>query len=221
MICAARKTDLLGVATLAICLTGTRVDATEMPGPYGFTPADPVVHDWNGFYAGIFGSVADAGADGALPGNYSGDGDGFGGGIMAGVSQHAGRFVFGAEMDFALSDADVDANAGGNPLSVTASWITTLRGRTGLTVNDMFVYGTAGIALGDIDVSLPAGSDGAVGVGWVAGAGIEFPLGNQFTARAEYLFTDFGRINGSVGGTAFDTQYDSHQIRAGITYRFR
>ena len=209
------------VAPAIVVCSLAAAQAAEPARAYGFSPATRVGYDWNGFYAGVFGGLSRDAAQGALPGAHDAGDAGVLGGVVAGVSRQQGGFVFGAEVDLAMTGNDVATTAGGGPLSVGTTWISTLRGRAGINIENLFVYGTAGIALGDVEVAVPTGSDHSIAAGWVAGAGIEFPIGERFTARAEYLYSDLGSVDGNAGGTAFDTQFDSHQVRAGITYKFR
>ena len=59
--------------------------------------------------------------------------------------QH-GAFVYGAEADFSLSGAE-DTFA---PWQFSNPWFGTVRGRAGVAINNVLVYGTAGLAYGEL-----------------------------------------------------------------------
>jgi high affinity Mn2+ porin len=61
-----------------------------------------------------------------------------------------------------------------------------------------------------------------VRVGYVVGAGLDYPLNARWSARAEYLYTNFG-LTGFLFGSAparYDSQVDLHRFRVGLNYKF-
>lgn len=85
----------------------------------------------------------------------------------------------------------------------------TFRGRAGFDFNREFLYGTGGLAVGDVrsntNVSfgtfpvLPVyngavhiGSDSQIRFGWVAGVGAEYAFAPNWSVKAEYLYVDLG-----------------------------
>jgi outer membrane immunogenic protein len=82
---------------------------------------------------------------------------------------------------------------------------------------------TGGAAFGDIKTSTP-GFAGATqtNVGWTVGAGLEFAIAQNWTAKAEYLYVDLGRFNCAAGcGAASDNvSFNTSLVRGGINYRF-
>ncbi len=65
----------------------------------------------------------------------------------------------------------------------------------------------------------PAASPGA---GWAAGAGVEIPVASRWTAKVEYLFTDFGAhgVTFPAAAQRFDSDLALHSVRAGLNYRY-
>jgi len=59
-----------------------------------------------------------------------------------------------------------------------------------------------------------------VAIGWAAGAGVEIPVAANWTARAEYLSTGFGRkgMIFPVAGEAFQSDLAMQSIRLGLNY---
>ena len=101
----------------------------------------PRVYSWTGPYVGAnfgyqSGSVTNnsAGPSGAL------------GGVQGGYNWQLNQFVFGGETDLQFSGAD-DVFA---PWKFSNPWFGTLRGRAGFAVNNIFFYGTLGLAYGTL-----------------------------------------------------------------------
>lgn len=152
------------------------------------------------------------------------------GGAQAGYNfQIAPQWVAGIEADFngldfnntASSSFGFGINAAGNTLVATqkADWFGTLRGRIGwLPTDSLLLYGTGGLAYGQVKETLVfnqngsgggdgfgfgyqcngtgagcfAGSSSRVAVGYAAGAGLEYAVSRNFTVRAEYLYVNLG-----------------------------
>ena len=108
-------------------------------------------------------------------------------------------------------------------------WLASLRGRVGYDIGAWTPYLTGGIAWMSTRYSridLTTGNEDAnpanVRVGWTAGAGLDYRLDSRWSARAEYLYTNFN-LSGFAFGSApsrYDTQYDLHRVRFGLNYRF-
>jgi high affinity Mn2+ porin len=112
----------------------------------------------------------------------------------------------------------------------------TVRARVGYAFDHFLLYGTGGMAWtfdqvtrtqvagvlvvgtatpGTVDTSQPWR------VGWAAGAGVEIPITGSWTAKAEYLWTDFGRhsVGFAAGAQAFDSDLTMQSLRVGLNYR--
>lgn len=127
-----------------------------------------------------------------------------------------------------------------------ADWMATARGRIGFATGAFLVYVTGGLAAADLETSASylslAGTPGriepvsqrssSVELGWTIGAGLEAALSPHLSARAEYLYADFGERNRVLGAyindpTALqqfvtledDTSF--HTFRVGLNYRFQ
>ena len=108
-------------------------------------------------------------------------------------------------------------------------WLASLRGRVGYDIGAWTPYLTGGIAWMSTRYSridLTTGNEDAnpanVRVGWTAGAGLDWRLNSRWSARAEYLYTNFN-LSGFAFASAparYDTQYDLHRVRFGLNYRF-
>jgi outer membrane immunogenic protein len=106
-------------------------------------------------------------------------------------------------------------------------WLATLRGRVGWAFDRTLVYGTAGGAAGELRsiTAIPAGTTmTTVTYGtWTAGAGIEYAITDNLSARAEYLYLDKNNIGtGFIGppATTITSHLQNNLMRAGLNYRF-
>jgi|SRR6185437_1296724 len=178
-----------------------------------------------------------------------------GGGQVGFNWQATPTWVFGVEADWQASDEKASGSVS-DPFAVpfvsvgtvTTSYeakissFGTLRGRVGYTWDRLLVYGTAGLAYGQVKLSGTTNESGvSVGgpfnlstpfsssesnTGWVAGAGIEGAIVNSWSWKAEYLYVDLGSLdvttpNLNFGGTnTVHTKFTDNIIRGGINYRF-
>ena len=113
----------------------------------------------------------------------------------------------------------------------------TVRGRLGYAFGHWLLYATGGFAysfdqLSRTQVSgTPVGGSAVAGTvenlfmvprfGGAAGAGMEVTLTPRWTARAEYLFTDYGTesVNFPAGAQRFSSDLAGHTLRLGLNYR--
>jgi len=122
-------------------------------------------------------------------------------------------------------------------------WFGTLRGRVGWTATpELLLYATGGLAYGSIKTDGVMSGYNALAVlvgtpfshsetrlGWTVGAGIEGRLfSSNWTAKAEYLYIDYGSVSGSVINTtlfiptnfSYSSKITDHVFRAGVNYKF-
>jgi opacity protein-like surface antigen len=141
----------------------------------------------------------------------------FGGYVGYNWQRCCSPLVFGVETDFNYINTsptafDIETGAGGTETTSLKSrldWFGTLRGRAGFVVHDNWLlYGTAGLAYGEVDHKLgddcvgcgnSANNFGSFGqsnkdtkVGWTGGGGVEYLHDSHWLLRAETLFVDFG-----------------------------
>ena len=103
----------------------------------------------------------------------------------------------------------------------------TVRGRIGYAPGSWLFYVTGGFAWTYNQQSLTQLSTGnSVSpflwrLGWTAGAGVEVPIVPHWTARLEYLFTDYGTNNKTFFGTQpFNSDFQLQELRLGLNYQF-
>jgi high affinity Mn2+ porin len=104
----------------------------------------------------------------------------------------------------------------------------TVRGRIGYALGHWLFYATGGFAWTYDQLTLTQLASGAAEtpflwrLGWAAGAGVEVPIAPHWTARLEYLFTDYGRssVPFFAGAQRIDSDFSLQELRAGLNYRF-
>lgn len=116
----------------------------------------------------------------------------------------------------------------------------TVRGKVGIALDRLLIYGTGGVAFGGFNTnfdlaataSLPpffaAANTSSTRVGWTAGGGIQYAAANNWWYFIEYRFTDFGTVQSSLlanelpAGAFFNgnRRLQENQVQAGFSYRF-
>ena len=182
---------------------------------------------------------------------------GFTGGGQIGYNFQHNHFVLGFETDFgAMHVSDDFVSTTTYPCcapttltvkqSASTDWLWTARPRFGVAAGPVLVYGTAGVALTNlnyqalfIDTFATAHENGGVDetrTGWTGGGGVEFKLrsGSRWSLKGEYLFADFGQVKTTSTNLtaftpriAFPTNVFTHQsdlqqhiFRTGFNFRF-
>jgi len=103
-----------------------------------------------------------------------------------------------------------------------------LRGRVGYAPGNWLIYATGGFAWTYDQLMLTQLASGIPDspllrrLGWAAGAGVEFPAASNWTARFEYLFSDYGTSSMIFPAAAqrFDAGFSLQEFRAGLNYQF-
>lgn len=235
--------QLIVGAVASVSLLGSVCAASAADlGPYRPAPApetyvEPArVFMWRGFYAGINGGYAWGSGDPVIvtQGVASGaldaiDPSGFFGGGQIGYNAQFGNVVLGVEADLqagSIDESSAGAIAGIGPAvaSTELNWLSTVRGRIGFAADRMLIYATGGVAWADMDFGLatPAGtfSGSDTLTGYALGAGVEWALSNNWTARAEYLYVDLENVTFTGAGTSASYDNDFHTMRVGLNYKF-
>jgi len=187
-------------------------------------------------------------------------------GVQAGCNMQKGTFVFGVEGDWDWTSRKNTTNVAfaafpdvGNPAFTTAARteqvstkldsLATFRGRAGFVWNQIFLYGTGGLAIGDVRSNtnvtfgtfpvLPVyngavhiGSGSSWQVGWTAGLGGEYAFNSKWSLKAEYLYVDLGTftyfsplvaaVPTFAPGYSWRTSVTErdHIVRVGLNYHF-
>lgn len=182
--------------------------------------------------------------------------DGFIGGAQVGFNlPSTGALLLGVEADLDWGGIDTsigkphgfpDYSGGVSPLDIHTDIdaLSTLRGRAGINTGNLSIYGTGGFAYGRIstdaiaaipssstDFLVATGNKSLWRSGWTAGGGVEYPVDEGLSLRAEYLHVDLGNttlFNDTVTSTSPDATSHFHIvtktaadiIRIGFDYAF-
>jgi len=199
---------LVAGAAVAAAAAGP-AHAADLPNYYT-APAPLGAFSWIGPYLG--GNI---GYEWGTISNNPTKPSGIFGGIQAGYNWQFGQFVLGAETDIQASGAS-DTFA---PWQFSNPWFGTVRGRAGEALNNVLIYGTAGLAFGTVTVTSPGNlSESHTSAGWAAGVGAEVGFAPHWSAKAEWLFMDFADRNFSVTGTS--NGLSANLVRLGVNYHF-
>jgi len=218
-----RKFRLLATTALTTStalMSGAAV-AADARMPVKARPAAPPPFSWTRCYVGgnVGGAWANIDQSVQIPGrgvfSSSGTGSGVTGGVQAGCDwQYTSNWVLGLEgdvnflnlsrrHDFGFTVTGEDT-AGSQVTKLR--WMTTVRAVLGIAMGPSLLYGTGGVAIGDVDSSVSAissfngtatlaGSRSETLVGYIAGGGWEYPFAPGLSAKIEGLFFDLGRVD--------------------------
>jgi len=214
--------------------------AADLPQPALPSPQLPVVYNWTGFYVGInagYGTGSSNWTDGLLGATGSFPTSGFLAGGTVGANYQIGQVVFGIEGDGDWTNLNGNSGLTCGAIAAVVSppdscqtqseWLATVRGRLGYAFDRFLFYGTAGAAFGNVQTGLnpPSTFDSAIEAGWTVGAGVEFAISPNLTAKVEYLFVDLPNgactMVGNCGGAAGSTvSFNENIVRAGVNFKF-
>jgi outer membrane immunogenic protein len=207
-------------------------------------------YDWGGVYIGLnagsawlsqnAGTITNSTTGAFVATSQSLASRGFAGGGQIGANWFiAPSFVLGVEADFdeLTNSTTVTSLDGSNQHANKLKFLSTARGRFGLTADRFMFYFTGGFAWGENSVTrtqigAPLAGTTVVGtsetvnnfrLGWVVGTGIEYAIASSWTARAEYLYARLGDVTYTFPIAQRTTQTPLEAInlvRVGVNYKF-
>jgi outer membrane immunogenic protein len=239
-----RKLTVAGLLLTAMAGGALAADL-RVPVKAPVAPPPAFAMNWTGFYLGAqagyswgkddvcqyFGGVLAAASCRDLGANS------FVGGVHAGYNVQFGQIVLGLEADVEAARRHESASWGGvNGYSyeTRSNWQASLRGRAGYAFERALIYLTGGAAFAPRKHAYTALQDAVTinfsshRTGWTLGGGLEYAFAGNWTARAEYRFTDWGTItdvapNGITprfDGVSFRHEPSDHTVRVGLSYLF-
>lgn len=242
------KTLFAGATIAALMIGALPASAADIaPQPYRAPALVPVAYNWTGFYVGAHAGYGWGSKDWdqtftsgpfALDRSAtSANVNGFLGGGQIGANWQTGQWVFGLEGDWSWTNAD---GCSSHVLSPTfsgctnANWYATVTGRLGVANDRSLIYAKGGVAFADEDHFITfngvptTSTSNNTRTGWMAGAGLEYALSNNWSIKAEYNFMDFGKDNNTFNYTAnpaglterWDISQQVHVVKLGVNYRF-
>jgi hemoglobin/transferrin/lactoferrin receptor protein len=242
---------------IRVGLTGTI--AADMNASSGSQSATQTVN-WGGFYAGAHGGWSSANRN-ASDYNFA-EGDyiypfpyeyhlGLAQGELAGLQagynfQLTNNIVLGIEGE--ISKANLSGKGSivtvpstpsdsydpeQNMFRTQYNWMGAARARLGFAAGRFLLYGTAGIAVADVDTSESwlgaVMKDQMTMTGWTAGAGVEYAVTDKLSVRGDYSFTElkgnaeasaFNPVYGVTGAAKWRAKDRLDTFKLGVNYRF-
>lgn len=210
--------------------------AADLPRPTYKAPpyyAPAPVFSWTGFYVGVNGGYGWSKFTGT--GTFGSDSvtaKGWLGGATVGYNYQIGRFVIGAEGDFDWANVKYDTPLFAGTLTLKNDYFGTAAARFGYAFDRILVFGKVG---GAWTRDKYDGNDGAGGTvsatsnrtGWMLGAGVEYAIWDNWSAKLEYDYLMFRGVtpNFTTGGglTVVGTssvELKTQIVKAGLNYRF-
>jgi len=214
--------------------------AADLPvAPTPMAPAAPIayapqVYNWSGVYLGGHIGGGYASSSWTDPAAGTGNDDfsswGFLGGAQVGANAQFNRLVVGLEGDFSWIDAkNSGTDSIGEGLNTNVQWTSTVTGRIGAAFNRLLVYGKGGLALAQDQSSLTdlggnTATDSFMRTGWTVGAGLEYALDDNWSAKIEYDYLGFGsptmNFTTPLVSVSPSASLNVQEIKAGLNFRF-
>ncbi|MGE5158133.1 MAG: outer membrane protein [Gemmatimonas sp.] len=206
------KRFVVGAAALTLAGAGVPAGAAD----FSYAPRQPYTvnqplnaYSWAGPYLG-----GNLGYEWGTVTNNPTKPSGLVGGVQGGYNFQNGSWVFGVEGDLEATGAD-DTFA---PWKFSNPWFGTVRGRAGYAFNNVLFYGTGGLAFGELRGQNFGFTESHTTAGWTLGAGVEFGVAQNWSAKIEYLYVDLSESNFAITGVS--NGYRSDIVRAGVNYHF-
>jgi outer membrane immunogenic protein len=225
-------------ASVALCGTAFAADLSLRSASV-YTP--PPIFTWTGFYIGgqigyewgTSSTTATNYATGTIAAQPDYNASGLVGGVHSGYNYQINQFVIGYES--AINGSSYQGSGLNNSGTVLHStnlpFESSLRGRVGIAWDRTLVFAAGGLALGRLQNTSLNTMNGFsdrfnnTNIGWTVGGGIEHAITNNWSVRAEYLYTNYGNINEfeafSTGGIYSVTKHETdNKVQIGFSYKF-
>jgi outer membrane immunogenic protein len=226
-------------ATVALLVVGAAAPAVgadlgnrnyyKAPAPAYAAP----IYNWTGFYIGghVGGAFSSDNNFSGLSTGNNGNGR-FLGGLQAGADwQFNPNFVVGVEGQYSWLSGSVGAVfPGGVAYTNDQRGLGSITGRVGYTWGPGLVYVKGGYAYSDNrdtltlnGAAVPFALDKNHSNGYTVGAGLEYMFAPNWSAKAEYMYYDFGSTRFVTPGVLApfgSWRNDEHTLKVGVNYRF-
>jgi high affinity Mn2+ porin len=220
-----------------VCLGALALDSPALAADLPLkAPVFRALYDWTGFYIG--GHVGYGGGSLGPSTNpvpeqgvlFPHSVTGLIGGYQAGYNwQLSNRVMLGIEADASFTSPVDPVALTTAPFHGAIDYTGTVRGRAGYAFGTWLPYVTGGFAWGHSHVNIndAAGtvvsSPGQYHTGWTAGAGVEFAVSGNWSARAEYDYISLARRMydlSDFGLPGVNVDPNIHLVKFGLNYRF-
>ena len=228
----------LGAVTVLSVYSAAAADLPVRPAPAPTAPvpyAPAAIYNWTGFYLGghLGAGFSDSswGDPSATVNNTFNSGAGLLGGAQVGGNLQFNMLVVGVEGDFSWTGLKSSgADSIGNAINTNVNWTSTITGRIGAAFDRLMVYGKGGVAFaqdrsGFTDLLGNSASANFMRTGWTVGAGLEYAITRNLSARIEYDFLGFGAqvLNFTTPATPLyksNASLNVQEVKAGLNLRF-
>ena len=236
------RRQILLASVGAIAVAGSAF-AADLPyrGPPPVYLAPPPIFTWSGLYLG--GQIGYAWGSDPLNVVDFRDGttaffnlepQGVIGGAHLGYNLQIAQWVAGLEGSVDGTSVDgTTTSATGVTMATRAEVQGSIRVRAGIAFDRVLIYGTGGAAFAGFTngytIGAPFFSPETISrtrTGWTVGGGLEYAITNNWSIRAEYRYSDFGRFTDypfpfvTNGNVAFTHHLTQNQVQAGFSYKF-
>jgi outer membrane immunogenic protein len=227
-----------GAVVTALCIgLASAADLPPAPMPVPVAPvayAPAAIYNWSGFYIGAhaggdFGNSSWSDPFTGASNTFSSNG--FLGGAQLGANYQINMLVLGVEGDFSwtnLKGSGTDSI--GDALNTGVNWTSTVTGRIGAAFDRFLIYGKGGVAFAQdqssfTDTFANSASTTFMRTGWTAGAGLEYGITKNWSAKIEYDYLNFGpqTLNFTTPTTPLyssNANLNIQEVKAGINFRF-
>ena len=211
------KTLLLATTALVAFAAGAQAaDLGSRRAPVAAAVVAPAF-SWTGFYVGAFAGYAWNNFNAFGPGAGTGNGPLLGATI--GYNYQINQFVLGAEADLAFAAITGRATAAPT-FSLRTNMLGSVRARAGFAVDRALLYVTGGLGIQNAAWSQNAAPiERFTRTGWTLGGGVEYAITQNWTAKLEYNYYNFGtRPAGPV--YFMPIRNEVHTVKLGVNYLF-
>jgi outer membrane immunogenic protein len=202
----------LRIAGLALIASVSAAAAADVGYPARTaTPVSPA-YNWSGFYVGAMAGYGSTSSQ-RVKGEFAGG--------TIGANWQMSYVVVGVEADGGWSNIGRPSNG---VTSYNANALGSVNGRLGVAIDNILFYGKGGFAFLDNTVDVPAvfGASGSkVQTGWDAGGGIEIGFLQNWSVKAEYLYSHYASQNIPAGPFLIPSgDLNVHSGKIGVNYKF-
>ena len=201
--------------------------------PVAYAPA--AIYNWTGLYIGghVGGGFGNSSWSDPFTGanNTFKSGTGFLGGAQVGGNLQFNMLVLGVEGDFSYSGLKGSGTDSiGDTISTNTNWTSTVTGRVGAAFDRILIYGKGGVAFardqsGFTDLAGNSANNTFMRTGWTAGAGLEYGITKNWSAKIEYDYLGFGSqalnfTTPTMPSYTSNASLNVQEIKAGLNFRF-
>jgi outer membrane immunogenic protein len=183
--------SVLKHASAALFALGLFATGAEAAGLYPSSDEELNPINWTGFIVAPYFGYETLNLNGAGSAGL-GDPKGWRIGGELDYDYQIGNFVVGIAGDAFYTWYDSNATGPQSGLSTRLFDYETVRGRLGYTFGRWMLFGTGGVAFGDLEIKNGGASQRQILTGWTAGGGAEWVWNNNLTLRGEVAHIDFG-----------------------------